>query len=176
MIRTERLLLRPVQMRDAAELAQAFNTPSLARQTGTIPYPVTADYLRLRIRHWIKCQGNSQFGFAVRRGGRVIGQLGFGHVVNRRWNLGYSLAQPLWGMGLGTEAVQAFCFFGFRTLKIKEIEASVFIDNPASAKVLEKIGFQGTVGRASEWSVARGVRVPVNNYVLTRERMKLHAA
>ena len=54
---------------------------------------------------------------------------------------GYWLAEPFWGRGIVTEAVQAVVRHGFNLLPLVRIEASAFASNPASARVLEKCGF-----------------------------------
>ena len=56
--------------------------------------------------------------------------------------LGYWLAEPFWGRGVMTAAVTAFVAHSFQTLPLQRIFASVYASNPASARVLEKAGFQ----------------------------------
>ena len=59
---------------------------------------------------------------------------------DRRAELGYWLAQPVWGRGLATEAARAVVDFGFRSLGLVRIYAQVLADNRASLHVLDKLG------------------------------------
>ncbi|MEM9233765.1 MAG: GNAT family N-acetyltransferase, partial [Pseudomonadota bacterium] len=174
--RTERLLLRPVTLRDAGPLACALNDYEVTKTTGTLPFPLTADHMRFRVRNWIKCQGDTQFGLLILHQGAVVGHMGIGHIAGDRWNIGYSITRSLWGRGLVTEAVHAFCDFAFRVLKIGVIEADAFVDNPGSLRVAEKCGFQsrGVIGEG--WSTTRQAHFPVIGFELTRERFLSHAA
>ena len=77
--------------------------------------------------------------------GRVGGGIGLhlGEDVNRLTaELGYWLAEPFWGRGIMSEAVPAMVAHGFATLPLQRIEAFVYANNPASARVLEKAGFE----------------------------------
>ena len=64
--------------------------------------------------------------------------------------LGYWLAEPLWGRGIMTEAVQAVSAYAFEHLGLCRLEAVVFAWNPASMRVLENCGFvlEGTAKAA----------------------------
>ena len=55
--------------------------------------------------------------------------------------LGFYLAREFWGRGLATEAGRAFVDFGFEELKLRRIVTSVQVENAASIRVLEKLGF-----------------------------------
>jgi [ribosomal protein S5]-alanine N-acetyltransferase len=170
-LRTQRLLLRPATLRDAKGLARSFNDFDLTRATKTWPYPVTEEHARFRIRHWQKVQGKDEFGFLAFYQGRVVGSLGFSHRSGDVWSLGYGIARECWGQGMMSEAVGAFCAFGFKTLRFGAIEADVFKDNPGSIKVLEKTGFEmiGDIGPG--WSTTLQGNFPRWGYRLTRERL-----
>ena len=55
--------------------------------------------------------------------------------------MGYWVARPFWGQGIAAEALAQFTPALFLTTELVRLHASVFEDNPASAKVLEKCGF-----------------------------------
>jgi RimJ/RimL family protein N-acetyltransferase len=73
--------------------------------------------------------------------------------------MGYWIARPFWGRGLATEACRALIDIA-RTLALPSLEASHFIDNPASGRVLEKLGFEPLGIIAPRLSCARGDEVP----------------
>ena len=69
---------------------------------------------------------------------------GFNYWVrhDRRASIGYDLARPYWGQGIMSEAVRAMVDFGFKRMDLNRIEADADERNPASARVLAKIGFR----------------------------------
>jgi len=73
--------------------------------------------------------------------------------------MGYWISRPYWGQGFATEACLALIEIA-RTLALSSLEGSHFVDNPASARVLEKLGFEPVGIVAPRMSCARGVEVP----------------
>ena len=56
--------------------------------------------------------------------------------------IGYMILTPFWSQSIGTEAVSQICEIAFRELELQQIVGNVFPENEASARVLEKNGFQ----------------------------------
>ncbi|MEV4113840.1 GNAT family protein [Nonomuraea sp. NPDC049695] len=54
----------------------------------------------------------------------------------------YALTPEVWGSGLGTELARAIVDYGFDTLGLKEVHATVAAANSASLAVLDRIGFE----------------------------------
>jgi [ribosomal protein S5]-alanine N-acetyltransferase len=141
---TERLILRSFTLEDVPELATLLNTPEIAANTLNIAYP----YEAAMAVEWIN--GNAEryangdgvnFAITLHETGEVCGSVGL--VVDerhRRAEMGYWTAVPLWGKGYATEAAQAVVNFGFETLGLNKIYASHFLHNPASGRVMQKIG------------------------------------
>jgi RimJ/RimL family protein N-acetyltransferase len=73
--------------------------------------------------------------------------------------MGYWIARSHWGRGFATEACTALVDIA-RTLGLAQLEASHFIDNPASARVLDKLGFESTGLIAPRRNCARGADIP----------------
>jgi RimJ/RimL family protein N-acetyltransferase len=65
-------------------------------------------------------------------------QLGKSHLAE----IGYWLAKPYWGQGIMTAVVRRVCQYAFEDFGLVKITAHVFATNPASARVLEKCGFE----------------------------------
>lgn len=89
----------------------------------------------------------------------------------KTWTIGYGMAPSCWGHGYATEAVRGFTQWLFLTWTgIQRLEASVFSTNPASAKVLLKVGFteEGTRRSAME---KNGILVDVRQFGLLRDEM-----
>ena len=62
-------------------------------------------------------------------------------VHRRSGEIGYWLAEPFWGRGIATRAVQALTEYAFTNFDLVRLYANVFEWNPASGRVLEKAGF-----------------------------------
>lgn len=82
--------------------------------------------------------------FAIDIGGEAIGGIGIHlqtDVHKKNAELGYWLAEPFWGQGIITRAIDEMVTFGFNTYDINRIYARPFGTNTASRRVLEKAGF-----------------------------------
>ena len=75
--------------------------------------------------------------------GRMIGTCGFSRIdeTNLCAELGYVLNRVYWGQGLAVEAAREVIRIGFEVLSFNRIEARYMVENQASARVLEKLGF-----------------------------------
>jgi ribosomal-protein-alanine N-acetyltransferase len=141
---TERLILRAFTLEDVSELAALLNTPEIAATTLNIPYPyaesVAVEWISGHEERYTNGEGVS-FAITLRETGALCGSVGL--VVearHRRAEMGYWTAVPLWSKGYATEAAQAVLNFGFATLGLNKIYASHFLHNPASGRVMQKIG------------------------------------
>ena len=158
--RTPRLLLRPGFPEDAPALAEAIADETIARNLANVPWPYSmrdAEAYLASPRH----PGlPSCLIFEVRAGApELAGACGLGRRSSGAVELGYWLARPFWGRGLATEACTALIAMA-GALGLERIEGSHFLDNPASGRVLEKLGFEPTGIIAPRLSCARGIDVP----------------
>lgn len=83
--------------------------------------------------------------FAIEVGGRAVGGIGAHPGRGERVHgaeFGYWLGRPLWGAGLMTRVVAAFAPWAMRQLALYRLHATVLDENPASARVLLKNGFE----------------------------------
>ncbi|HLK56483.1 MAG TPA: GNAT family N-acetyltransferase [Chthonomonadaceae bacterium] len=144
---TNRLLLRPFEKEDF-DAVYAFRSDEQVMRYWTVE-PETAEEVRdflQRVQEYPLQKPQLQFRFAVvlRAENRVIGGSGFG-ITNPNWRegeIGYHLHRGYWGRGYGTEAAGALVKFGFEHLKLHRIFAECFPENPASSRVMEKIGMK----------------------------------
>jgi RimJ/RimL family protein N-acetyltransferase len=90
---------------------------------------------------------------------RLIGACGLGRRPSGAVEMGYWISRPYWGRGFATEACLALIDIA-RALALPSLEGSHFVDNPASARVLDKLGFEPVGIVAPRMSCARGVEVP----------------
>lgn len=83
--------------------------------------------------------------FAIAVGGEFVGMAGFDvlhDVHSASANIGYWLGEPYWGRGIATAAVRALSAYAFDNAAIERLQAEVFAWNAASARVLEKSGYE----------------------------------
>ena len=82
--------------------------------------------------------------FAIANQSEAIGSIGLmpgKHVHRYTVELGYWLAEPYWGKGIMTQAVQSLSEYAIHDLKMHRVFAEPYTTNPASARVLDKAGF-----------------------------------
>lgn len=153
--RTERLLLRPSWPEDAAELHQAIADEGIVRNLASAPWPYTADEA-VRFATQEHDELYPAFLLMLRTNGapRLIGACGIGNLDGTP-ELGYWIARPYWGLGFATEASRAVINIA-KTIGHKKLIAGHFTDNPASGKVLRKLGFQNTGKTEQRHSKGRG--------------------
>ena len=154
--RTDRLLLRPGWAEDAPALARAIADEQIVRNLATAPWPYAlkdAEAFLASPRDPVM----PSFLITERTNGapRIVGACGLGRRPSGAVEMGYWIARPYWGNGFATEASRALIDIA-RALKLPRLEASHFIDNPASGRVLEKLGFVATGLSAARYSCARG--------------------
>ncbi len=112
--------------------------------------------------------------FASLRAGGLIGCAVYRPFAPDHAELGYWIGKPYWRMGYASEAVGALIAHAFATESFAFLTAGHFTDNPASARIIEKLGFVSVGGEVRDCE-ARGVKVPCRNYRLYREAGSLRA-
>ncbi|OGO30889.1 MAG: GNAT family N-acetyltransferase [Chloroflexi bacterium RBG_16_56_11] len=145
-IATEHLLLRPYTLADAPDLQRHIGERDIAATTINIPHP----YVDGMAEEWIGKhreraeKGEFQFAITDRQDGRLLGGIGF-HDVDRESEcaeIGYWIAKPYWRNGYGTEAARAILKYGFEVMGLNRIHARHFKHNPASGRIMQKIGMK----------------------------------
>ena len=145
-LETARLKLRPYGEADIAELVPLIGTREVAATTLRIPHPYTEqdarDFLVL-----LQEPGRIWLAITLRNDGRQIGGIGlYTEKQHQHAELGYWLGVPYWGKGYATEAAREMLRYGFENLQLHRIFASHFKHNPASGRILRKLGmrYEGT--------------------------------
>jgi [ribosomal protein S5]-alanine N-acetyltransferase len=169
---TMRLLLRPLQHIDAATIAREINHFEIARNLARVPFPYELKHAEEFIAWQATLDSNSAV-FAVEELARPDQLIG---VVSHEWSdakqnseLGYWYAKHAWGKGYASEAAAAAVRHAFEVANRAVLISCYHNDNPASGRVLEKVGFEATQ-QCNHFSVAQNRDVPVTNMTLTKER------
>jgi RimJ/RimL family protein N-acetyltransferase len=163
--RSERLFLRPAFPEDCGAILAGIGEESVVRNLARAPWPYTLDDARrfaalpqdARLPHFL----------VTVPGAGVIGSAGMGEHEGEP-ELGYWIAREHWGRGYATEAAGAVLKVA-RMLGHRRVVAGHFTDNPASGKVLRKLGFVPTGRPGKRFSLARGSMVESVEYALDLE-------
>jgi RimJ/RimL family protein N-acetyltransferase len=171
-LETQRLWLRWPRAADAPAIQRLAGEAAVAEMTARIPHPypdgaASAFILTARAAN---TDGESlTLALAKKRGdGAAIGCIGLERNPDGLLELGYWLGKPYWGKGLMSEAAKALVRLVFQITDEAAVAAGARSDNPASRRVLEKLGFR-LCGAALIDAPARGGAMPVDAYRLTRE-------
>ncbi|HEY1960816.1 MAG TPA: GNAT family N-acetyltransferase, partial [Rhizomicrobium sp.] len=124
-----------------------------------------------------KRAAGTDFAFGILRqpDATYIGGCGVHLRENGEWEFGYWIGKPYWGNGYATEAGRRLAVFAFDELKIAILTAGWFVDNPASGRVIEKLGCVRT-GTEERECRSRGHSVLCNTVTLTREQFRMKQA
>ena len=145
-LRTQRLVLRPFLLDDALAVEVLAGAREVADTTLHIPHPYPAG----GGEQWIAThQGAWDAGtgvtYAVTDAGTgvLMGAVGLTITpAHARAELGYWLGVPYWNRGYSTEAANAIVDFGFTRLGLHRIQAHYLTRNPASGRVMQKLGMR----------------------------------
>lgn len=148
LIETKRLLLRPLEASDAPGMFALDSNPAVHEFLGKKPIQtieqvqtniaaVQEQYVRHGIGRWaIIDKATNDF----------IGWSGLKYEPNVRpfayYDLGYRLREEYWGRGIATESAIPFLQYGFEELGLDVLHAGADVQNSASNRVLQKLGFR----------------------------------
>ena len=151
--RTKRLTLRPGWPEDAAALAQAIAHEAVVTKISRAPWPYTVEDARDFLT---RARRPTEATLLVTiPDGPIIGCVGI-HREGDDHELGYWLTPDAWGRGYATEAGRQMIDIARHALGITRLTAGYYIDNPASGRVLAKLGFQPTGRTDPQYCRARG--------------------
>jgi len=162
-IKTRRLVLRALEDSDAAAFALLAGDWDIARMTARIPYPYSEELAR----EWMEQIGPEEFVRAVVHKGALIGAVGYVANSDGSAEIGYWIGKPWWGQGFATEAARGLVRHCFTTETFKQLTCCHFIDNPASERIIHKLGFRLS-DVCTAWCDARQSEVPTRSYTLDR--------
>jgi ribosomal-protein-alanine N-acetyltransferase len=163
LLRTERLRLRPLTAADTVRIASLAGDWEVARMTARIPYPYSVQLAE----QWIAGLAEGEVVRGIERRGKLIGVCGYMPHERGSAELGYWIGKRWWGQGFATEAARAVVDHCFASAGFERVTCGHFIDNPASGRVIAKLGFR-FVGADRLWCEARQAEVETLRYELRR--------
>jgi [ribosomal protein S5]-alanine N-acetyltransferase len=166
-IKTDRLSLRAPALADAARISLLAGDYDVASMTGTIPHP----YSEAMASQWIAGlhAGEEGVAFAIDRLGSLIGCVGYRARDKTHAEMGYWIGKPYWGLGYATEAARALILYAFAQENFDYLLGGHFKENPASARVIAKLGFEPS-GELLRDCAASGLKARCLTYRLSRDR------
>jgi RimJ/RimL family protein N-acetyltransferase len=170
---TKRLVLRPFEVSDAERVLQIQQNWNVTRMLRMAPWPQTLDLTRAWLAsHAEEWRAGTGYRFALVHAGDVLGCADVDEVVRRDTEggegvIGYWLDETAWGQGFASEAARAVIDFAFGQLGLSRLTSGHAADNPASGRVLKKLGFR-RIGETRVWSNPRGEEIQQVRYALGR--------
>jgi RimJ/RimL family protein N-acetyltransferase len=141
-----RLVLRPLRASDGEALFAVFSDPVAMRWWSSPPHGsphMTEEMVELAAQSFRAGDG-IEWAITLGRDERAVGK-----IAHWRWQrahsrseVGFILRRDLWRQGLATEALATVVEWGFRRLELHSVEAQLDIDNVASLRTLERVGFR----------------------------------
>ena len=164
-IPAERFVLRPLRRSDAGLIRLYTSDERVARMTTSIPHPLppgaTEAYIA-RATAADRVEDVWALDASGQGGSEVLGVISLERLEGNQSEIGYGIAPPYWNTGHASEAVQAV--IDANPNRSATFFASVFQDNPASARVLTNCGFE-YIGDAEAYCVVRKAKVPTWTYL-----------
>ncbi|MFB9952640.1 GNAT family N-acetyltransferase [Rhizobium puerariae] len=165
-IRTDRLVLRPS---DGADADRAFEIQSdweVTRMLRMASFPADRQAIHAWFsdhrREWL---AGEAFRFAVETDGRMIGLTDLDEISGPEGEIGYWLERAAWGHGYAFEAAGALTRFAFETAGLSTLKSGHAEDNPASGRILAKLGF-APIDTVERFSRPRGEMIRQCRYTL----------
>lgn len=171
-LHTERLILRSFTFEDASDVQRLAGERDVSSTTCAIPYPYEDGAAEAWIRSQKKGLENGTgivYAITLKDAHESDEPILIGAIdiridqVEKIGELGYWIGKPYWGCGYCTEAAKVILTFSFDVLMLRSVHAFYFKNNPASGRVLQKIGmrFEAEYPCAAEKS---GVSVDLVKY------------
>lgn len=151
-VETQRVLLRPFEMRDAQGLFEMDSNPEVHRYLGNKPLTSfeQAEKVVAKVINQHQRNGIARWTAIEKNTGKYMGWAGIklfeGECCGHKnfYEIGYRFKPEYWGKGFATETAKAALDYTFKTLKASTAYAMTHHENLASQRVLEKIGYEKT--------------------------------
>lgn len=159
-----------MEEKEISDLVHYANNWNIAKNlTDKFPFPYTEEHGKTFIEFASK--GNPIHIFAIEIEGRAAGGIGIhpqDDIHRKNAELGYWLAEPYWGKGIMSIAINNVVDFAFETYNINRVFARPFGTNIASQKVLEKNKFV-LEGKFEKVLIKDGILIDELIYAIRRE-------
>ena len=142
-LNTERLFLRPLFLADSARIQELAGNWAVAKTTLSIPHPYKdgmAEKWILSLKDVWNIKSGVVYGVLLKADKEIIGVVSLVSIMGKKAELGYWIGEQYWGEGYCTEATEALMQLASKQLQITNFVAEHLTENPASGKVMLKLG------------------------------------
>lgn len=140
-LETDRLILRPITLDDAADLFEYASDPENTKHT--FPTHKSIDETNWVISNLFMSAPLGNFAIELKENGKMIGTCDLRiNEGEKSAELAYAINKKYWGNGYAPEAAQHLLEFAFNTLNVQRVWAKFASENGASGRVMEKIGME----------------------------------
>ncbi|UNM96693.1 GNAT family N-acetyltransferase [Ignatzschineria rhizosphaerae] len=138
-LETERLVLRPITLEDAEDLFEYAS--DLENTIHTFPTHQSIEETNWVIANLFMAAPLGNFAIELKENGKMIGTCDLRiNEGEKSAELAYAINKKYWGNGYAPEAAKKLLDLAFKDLKIERLWAKFSAANPASGRVMEKIG------------------------------------
>jgi RimJ/RimL family protein N-acetyltransferase len=148
-IKTKRLILRPPRKEDWKDILEGAKDIEVTRMLAVVPHPYAKkdaqDYIFRTIKKLRKKKKDDYvFFIELKYEKKVIGSTGIHRISNdnKKCSTGSWINKKYWRKGYILEAKIPILDFIFEKLKLNKVETEAFVENKASQKMSEKLGFK----------------------------------
>ena len=160
------LRMRPMRAEDAPRLVALFDDPDVTRMTSSFPLAFDHAFAVQMTERFAGFDGHANIGWVLEVDGAAAGTASLHLRAEGVYEIAYALGRTYWGRGLATRIARFAVDYAAGTLGARSVVAGCFQDNPASMRVLTKIGLVATGEVAEEFSRARGGPAPCARFAL----------
>jgi [ribosomal protein S5]-alanine N-acetyltransferase len=142
-IETERLVIRSFTIMDIPSYQKIVSDPNVTRYLRN-SYPHSPTEAKAYIERTMAEEtrtGIARYAVDEKRSGQLVGFCGFA-MSGEQVDFGWRYGKRYWGMGYGNEAALAVLDYGLKTLKLTSIVAGTSVENVASLRIIQNLGFK----------------------------------
>lgn len=144
-LETERLFLRQIEDSDMEQLYEILSDPEVAKFDYFYPIGSKEEAMKFIKRYKAELEENEEitWGIILKETNKLIGIccLGDFNEGASRAEIGYDITRTEWRKGYATEALESVIYYGFNTMDLNRIEATITPGNDGSVKVLRRLSF-----------------------------------
>ena len=143
---TARLQLRPFALSDAKAVQILAGDIAIADTTLNLPHPyadgMAESWISKHLEAFAKAEGLT-LAIVRKSDDALVGAISLmGISKDHQAELGYWIGKQYWNQGYCTEAGRVLLLYAFTELGLQRVHASHFSRNPASGRIMRKLGMQ----------------------------------
>lgn len=141
-IKTERLVLRPIRESDYNDVFEFASKEEVAKYVSWNTHKSKEDSKALCKMWASQYENGERYHWAITMGGKMIGNIEVVKIVNDCTYLSWQVDSALWNKGIMTEAASAVRDFLFNEVGFSALYATYITENIGSGRVMQKIGMK----------------------------------